>query len=74
MTRGEDGELGGNVEYADGRVRRFRMSRDENGDLVGEELDPVGAVMGPPAADAGPATETVPEGDFAGVFGSLEDT
>jgi hypothetical protein len=36
-------------------VRRFRVSRDENGDLVGEELDPAGAAMGPPVADAGPA-------------------
>jgi hypothetical protein len=26
----------GDVEYADGRARRFRMSRDGNNDLVGD--------------------------------------
>jgi hypothetical protein len=51
------------------RLRRFRMSRDENGNLVGEELDPVGAA---PVADAWPTPEAAPEpsGMFAGVFGS----
>jgi len=49
-------------------VRRFHVSRDETGDLVGdvEELDRV--------ADANPvpATEAAPEpgGTFADVFGS----
>jgi hypothetical protein len=36
VTRGADGELAADVEYADGRIRRFRVSRDEAGDLVGE--------------------------------------
>jgi hypothetical protein len=27
------------------RLRRFRVSWDENGDLVGEEVDPVGAAI-----------------------------
>jgi hypothetical protein len=47
------------------RLRRFRVSRDENGYLVGEELDPVGTTMPAPAAPE-------PNG-FADVFGSIEE-
>ena len=55
MSRDGNGGLAGDVEYADGRVRRFHVSRDETGDLAGdvEDLDPVADA----AADAGPATE-----------------
>jgi hypothetical protein len=61
----------GDVEYGDGRVRRFRMSRDGSGELAGEIEDVSAAGAGPaPVADRGPATEIAPEGDFSDVFGS----
>jgi hypothetical protein len=64
ITRGDDGELAGDVEYADGRVRRFRVSRDEHGDLVGELDDAA------PDAEPTPAAEAEAEADrFAHVFG-----
>ena len=69
VTRGVGGEMTGDLEYSDGRVRRFHMSRDGNGELAGEIEDVSAADAGP-----GPATEIVPEGNFADVFGSLEGT
>jgi hypothetical protein len=69
VTRGEDGELVGEVTYSDGRpTRRFKVSRDEAGDLVGE-LDDDGA-----PSDDGSAPLVAPEpGAFADVFGSIKD-
>jgi hypothetical protein len=56
------------VEVDGGRARRFRVSRDESGKLVGdiEELDRVAGV-GP----VEPAPEATP-GSFNDVFGSVE--
>jgi hypothetical protein len=55
------------------RLRRCRVSRDGNGDLVGEEIDSAGAAIRPPAPEAEPAPEAAPA-DFSDVFGSLEGT
>jgi hypothetical protein len=68
LARDENGNLDGNVE-TDGRVRRFRVSRDEDGELVGE-VDELPA----PAPEAAPASSVTPEpgGTFADVFGSIE--
>jgi hypothetical protein len=71
MTRGDDGELAGDVEYADGRVRRFRVARGDDGELVDdvEELDRV-AVVGP-LEDGEPPPEAT-SGNFNDVFGLVE--
>ena len=54
----------------DGRVRRFRVSRGEDGELVGE-VDELPA----PTPEAAPASSVAPElGSFADIFGSLEGT
>jgi hypothetical protein len=68
MTHGADGEMTGDMEYSDGRVRRFRFARGDDGEIDGEieDIDPVG-----PAVDAGPASETAP-GGLADIFGSIE--
>jgi hypothetical protein len=70
MSRDGNGGLAGDVEYADGRVRRFHVSQDETGDLVGdvEELDRVADATPAPTPEAAPE----PSGMFAGVFGSPE--
>jgi hypothetical protein len=68
VTRGGDGEMIGDVEYSDGRVRRFRASRDEASDLVGEFNDGAPDATSAPAVEAEPA----PEGNFADVFGTIE--
>jgi hypothetical protein len=72
LRRGEDGELSGDVQSGDGRVRHFHLSRGENGELEGdiEDLDGVEDVA-PVPEDAEPATEATP-GDFSDVFGSVE--
>jgi hypothetical protein len=67
VTRGEDGALAADLQYADGRVRRFRAARNQNGDLEGE-LDDVTDAEPMPETDAGEA----PSDAFEGVFGSLE--
>jgi hypothetical protein len=68
MSRDDAGNLTGDVEYADGGVKRFCFKRGEDGEIDGEieDIDPVG-----PAVDAGPASETAP-GGFADIFGSIE--
>ena len=73
VTKGLGGEMTGDVEYDDARVRRFHLSRNGSGDLVGdiEDLDRAADAAPAPAADAGPATEATP-GDFSDVFGSLD--
>jgi hypothetical protein len=70
VNHDDAGNLTGDVQYSDGRVKRFCFKRGEDGEIDGEieDVDPVA-----PAVDAGPASEATPEG-FAGVFGSLEGT
>jgi hypothetical protein len=68
VTRGADGEVAADVEYSDGRVRRFRVARDEIGDLVGELDD------GPPSNDGSTPSVAPEPGAFADIFGSLEGT
>jgi hypothetical protein len=67
VSHDDAGNLTGEVEYGDGRVKRFCFKRGEDGEIDGEieDVDPVG-----PAVDAGPASETTP-GDFSDVFGSI---
>ena len=73
MERGENGELSGDVEYADGRVRHFCLGRTATGDLEGDIEDADAAPA--PAADAAPAPSAAPEpkGVFADAFGSIEE-
>jgi hypothetical protein len=70
VTRGADGEITGDMEYSDGRVRRFRFARCDDGEIDGEIEDFDREADATPA----PTTEAAPEpgGEFAGVFGSLE--
>jgi hypothetical protein len=69
MTQSAGGDL--TVEYSDGSAKRLHLSRDDAGDLVAEEIDPVAEAAPAPAADAG-STEAAPEpgGMFDGIFGS----
>jgi len=71
VTKGVGGEMTGDMEYSDGRVRRFRVARGEDGELVDdvEELDRV-AVVGP-LEDGEPPPEAT-SGNFNDVFGLVE--
>jgi len=66
MTQSAAGDL--TVEFSDGSAKRLRLSRDDTGDLVAEELDPEADATPAPAPEAAPE----PSGTFAGVFGSLD--
>jgi hypothetical protein len=68
VSHDDAGNLTGDVQYSDGRVKRFCFKRGEDGEIDGEieDIDPVG-----PAVDAGPASETAP-GGLADIFGSIE--
>ena len=70
VTKGVGGEMTGDMEYSDGRVRRFRFARCDDGEIDGEIEDFDREADATPA----PTTEAAPEpgGEFAGVFGSLE--
>jgi hypothetical protein len=72
LTRGEDGGLTCDVEYGDGSKRRFRATRNQDGDLEGE-LDDADAEMAQ-TADAGEAPSSAKPGLFEGLFGTLEGT
>ena len=68
VNHDDAGNLTGDVQYSDGRVKRFCFKRGEDGEIEGEveDVDPVGH-----AVDAGPAPEPTP-GGFADIFGSIE--
>ncbi len=67
MSHDDAGNLTGDIQYSDGRVKRFCFKRGEDGEIDGEveDVDPVG-----PAVDAEPAPKATP-GDFSDVFGSI---
>jgi hypothetical protein len=67
MTQSADGELA--LEYSDGSAKRLHLSRDDAGDLVAEELDPVADAT--PTQEAEPAPKATP-GGFSDVFGSVD--
>src|SRR5258706_10623993 len=74
VSHDDAGNLTGDVQYGDGRVKRFCFKRGDDGELVGDIEDVSAADAGP-----GPATDTVPpiedepaSRSFADVFGSIE--